>query len=53
MDRIYVASRARQLFNYRTMTEQYIETYKKIITEFPEPQHSENILKKFLHVVPR
>jgi glycosyltransferase involved in cell wall biosynthesis len=53
MDRIYVASRARQLFNYRTMTDQYLETYREIISEFPEPQHTENLFRRLLHVTPR
>jgi hypothetical protein len=31
MDREYIAMRARQLFNYRTMAEGYIEAYQKVI----------------------
>lgn len=34
MDREYIAMRARSLFNYKTMTDQYIEVYKKTIKTF-------------------
>lgn len=33
MDRSYIASRARQLFNYKTMAQHYIDIYKTVITE--------------------
>jgi glycosyltransferase involved in cell wall biosynthesis len=35
MDRRYIASRARQLFNYQNMTTHYIEAYKKVIDAMP------------------
>lgn len=35
MDRGYIASRARQLFNYQTMTAQYTEVYEKVIEQMP------------------
>jgi glycosyltransferase involved in cell wall biosynthesis len=31
MDRKYIALRARQLFNYRTMSQHYVDVYKKVI----------------------
>lgn len=31
MDRRYIAERARMLFNYRTMTKQYLKAYEKVI----------------------
>jgi glycosyltransferase involved in cell wall biosynthesis len=31
MDRSYVASRSRALFNYQTMTKQYVEAYQRVI----------------------
>ncbi len=34
MDRRYVASRARQLFNYSTMTDHYVEAYHKVIAMY-------------------
>lgn len=35
MDRQYIANRAKQLFNYKTMAEQYVESYKKVIASMP------------------
>jgi glycosyltransferase involved in cell wall biosynthesis len=49
MDRRYIASRARQLFNYRTMTAQYIEAYEKVISEFPVTAHSTSVLERVYH----
>jgi glycosyltransferase involved in cell wall biosynthesis len=40
MDREYVASRARRLFNYKTMARQYIEAYQKVIVSQPWPMRS-------------
>jgi glycosyltransferase involved in cell wall biosynthesis len=34
MDRNYIASRARQLFNYKTMANHYVEIYHSVIQEF-------------------
>lgn len=34
MNRRYIAQHARQRFNYKTMTEQYIKAYKKVIGSF-------------------
>lgn len=48
MDRRYIASRARQLFNYRTMTEHYIEAYEKVIAEMPLTQTSHSIIYRAL-----
>lgn len=33
MNREYIASRSRQLFNYQTMATQYIDVYKKVIAD--------------------
>jgi glycosyltransferase involved in cell wall biosynthesis len=38
MDRTYVASRARQLFNYRTMANKYAAAYETVIQEMRAPQ---------------
>lgn len=51
MDRRYVASRARQLFSYKTMTQQYLEAYEKVIAEIPKTVVAPNIFQKFLRVV--
>lgn len=48
MDREYVASRARQLFSYKTMTQQYIDAYKHVLTEIPKPDLSPGFLKRVL-----
>lgn len=34
MDRTYIASRARQLFHYKTMTKQYLTAYSKVISHY-------------------
>jgi glycosyltransferase involved in cell wall biosynthesis len=34
MDRAYIAHRARHLFNYRTMTRQYMRAYKRVVDIF-------------------
>lgn len=36
MDRNYIATRARMLFNYTTMTEQYIRAYQRVLGTFAE-----------------
>ena len=49
MDRAYIASRARQLFNYKTMTEGYIAAYEKAIALAPvKSRGSTNIIKRLL-----
>jgi hypothetical protein len=50
MDREYVASRARQLFNYKTMTQQYIDAYEHVLNELPKPVYSPNFLKRFITI---
>jgi glycosyltransferase involved in cell wall biosynthesis len=35
MDREYIAMRARKLFNYRNMTDQYVATYQQVIAAQP------------------
>ncbi len=54
MDRSYIASRARQLFNYTTMAEHYVETYQKVIDEYatrPKPERSlvSGVLSRLRH----
>jgi glycosyltransferase involved in cell wall biosynthesis len=34
LDRAYIAERARRLFNYQTMTEQYVSAYKRVLDIF-------------------
>jgi hypothetical protein len=46
LDRRYIASRARQLFNYRTMTSQYIEAYEKVISDFPAKKRAASTVKR-------
>lgn len=48
MDREYVASRARQLFSYKTMTQQYIDAYMRVLTEIPKPVSHANFVKRFV-----
>jgi glycosyltransferase involved in cell wall biosynthesis len=48
LDRRYIASRARQLFNYRGMTEHYLEAYEKVIAQMPIYQTSHNIFYRAL-----
>jgi glycosyltransferase involved in cell wall biosynthesis len=36
MDRNYIATRARMLFNYTTMAEQYVRTYQRVLDAFAE-----------------
>lgn len=47
MDREYIANRARSLFNYHSMTEQYLEAYEKVIQLVPNPYRSTGNIKKF------
>lgn len=42
MDRKYIASRARLLFNYKNMTHHYLESYQKVIEEMSGAQHALN-----------
>lgn len=50
MDRQYIASRARQLFNYTTMTEQYIDAYERVIEEYKtRPSTRQNVLNRLLN----
>lgn len=49
MDREYIASRARQLFNYKAMTQGYLEAYEKVIKTIP--QHEPNVIKRLLRPV--
>jgi glycosyltransferase involved in cell wall biosynthesis len=47
MDRDYIAMRARQLFNYHAMAEQYVEIFQRIIAATPYKSHvSPSILQR-------
>jgi glycosyltransferase involved in cell wall biosynthesis len=48
LDRRYIASRARQLFNYRSMTEHYLEAYEKVIQQIPQTRTSYNFFYRAL-----
>lgn len=52
MNREYVASRARQLFNYQTMTRQYLEAYQKVIKAVPVRRRRRGVLKNMLSRLP-
>jgi glycosyltransferase involved in cell wall biosynthesis len=48
LDRRYIASRARQLFNYRTMTEQYLDAYRTVLEHFPVRRTPRNAFQRAL-----
>ncbi len=48
MDRAYIASRARQLFNYQTMTRQYVAAYQKVVELMPHRQTRPTFFGRFL-----
>lgn len=48
LDRRYIASRARQLFNYRTMTEQYLDAYRAVLEHFPVRRSPRNAFQRAL-----
>ena len=45
MDRLYIAKRARSLFNYRIMAEQYVDVYQKVIEAHEAVDHKHRILQ--------
>jgi glycosyltransferase involved in cell wall biosynthesis len=45
MDRLYIARRARMLFNYKTMTKQYLTVYEKLLEIFASQTDIEDIVK--------
>jgi glycosyltransferase involved in cell wall biosynthesis len=45
MDREYIAQRARLLFNYRTMTQQYIKAYERVIEIFKARNAQNHLIK--------
>lgn len=51
MDRSYIASRARQLFNYQTMTARYIDAYQKVIDSTPLIKPKINLLQKIKNAI--
>lgn len=52
MDREYIAMRARRLFNYRTMAQQYLAVYKKVIEASPvRSLHSSNLFARMFRRV--
>jgi glycosyltransferase involved in cell wall biosynthesis len=46
MDREYIATRARKLFNYQVMTKQYLRAYKKVLSIFRIKQKKEAKIQK-------
>lgn len=46
MDRRYVSSRARLLFNYKTMTQQYIDAYTAVREEFANRKHQDSLFRR-------
>lgn len=45
MDREYIALRARRLFNYQTMANQYVEVYKKVINTYTKKHKIKELIK--------
>ena len=45
MDRRYIAERARMLFNYKTMTKQYLRAYEKVIDIFATRRHQDELIR--------
>ncbi len=45
MNRRYISERARLLFNYRTMTQQYIKAYEEVINIFNTRKVQDNIIR--------
>nr|AIA91498.1 CAZy families GT4 protein [uncultured Methanosarcina sp.] len=46
MDRRYIAERARMLFNYRTMTKQYLKAYEKVIDIFHTREEQRRTIRR-------
>lgn len=44
MDRRYISSRARMLFNYRNMAKQYILAYEKVIEDFKQEEQEKQVI---------
>lgn len=40
MDRLYIANRARHLFNYKNMTKQYLHAYERVLEIFQEKKNA-------------
>jgi glycosyltransferase involved in cell wall biosynthesis len=49
MDRNYIAQRARSLFNYKSMTKQYLVAYQKVIEVFHTKKEQEKIIRNLLN----
>ena len=45
MDRAYIAQRARMLFNYETMTQEYIRAYEHVIEIFATRREQDKVLR--------
>ncbi|MBA2279265.1 glycosyltransferase family 4 protein [Candidatus Saccharibacteria bacterium] len=48
MDRTYIANRARQLFNYKNMSQQYVEAYHKVIESHPRSARSRHGMRNLV-----
>ncbi len=44
MDREYIAARARALFNYRVMAEQYVKAYQSVLDLFATRKYQDNLI---------
>lgn len=45
MDRLYIAKRARTLFNYRTMAEQYVKTFETVLAGYSMQREQNRVLE--------
>jgi len=45
MDRVYIAQRARMLFNYKTMTKQYLRAYERVIDIFATRREQDRLIR--------
>lgn len=57
MDREYIASRARRLFNYHNMAREYLQIYRSVVAAVPQPETSSagrlvNILRQTINYLP-
>ncbi len=46
MDRTYISDRARALFNYKTMTKQYIKAYQEVMNTFTIRNEQDQLIEK-------
>lgn len=51
MDRSYIASRSRQLFNYQTMTKEYVKAYESVIEKLPSKSNKLGLYSRFRNIL--